>query len=281
MDARRVEPRGEVAVEAGGGERALVERVGPGRHEAPVHEAHLREDLGVGERAGGGGTESEHTLGAEHGVGRGSAEQEALVVVALELSGIRIEDVRRPVEEVPVEGVEDVGRGQITPHAPHPPAHRRGEGGHGTLHAPPDGLVAVVHIVWRRGDDDGRVVLFHDRRELRGDAADRQRKVSVEVDVQRGVEEDRHESSPARGLLRLGAPAVPLVLEAEAGDHADHGPAPVEQVEEGAGAADGLVIGVGCDVEDRGSHQGAGYAGSGFAGHDLIRLRSLFTDYSE
>ena len=78
--------------------------------------------------------------------------------------------------------------------------------------------------------------------------------VTVEVDVQRRVEEDGDEAGPPRCLLRLGAPTAPLLLEAQAGDDADHPPAPVAQVEERAGAADRLVVGVGRDVQDRGSH---------------------------
>ena len=91
----------------------------------------------------------------------------------------------------------------------------------------------------------------------------RQREVPIEVEVQWRVEEDRHEPRPARCLLGLGAAAFPLLLEAEARDHADDRPAPVEQVEERAGAADGLVVGVGRDVEDGGSHGSAGVPGQG------------------
>ena len=169
----------------------------------------FREDLGVGERAGGGGTESEHTLGAGRVVAA-RPEQEALVIV-VELSGIRIEDVRRPVEEVPVEGVESSSAAGRSPHTPHIHQRTVGEkGGHGTLHAQPTACVAVVHIVWRRGDDDGHVVLFTIAGSSVATQQNRQRKVSVEVDVQRGGR-GRPARIPARrpASSALGRPAVP------------------------------------------------------------------------
>ena len=104
-------------------------------------------------------------------------------------------------------------------------------------------------------------MLPHERGDLGGDPADRLGEVAVEVEVQGRVEEDRLEAGAARRLLRLGPPAGPLRLEAQAGDDAHHRPAPVAEVEERAGAADRLVVGVRCDVEDRRSHHGAGYAG--------------------
>ncbi len=65
---------------------------------------------------------------------------------------------------------------------------------------------------------------------------------------------------PAAGrrLLGLGAAPVPLALEAEAGDDADDGPAPVVEVEEGRGAADGFVVGVRSDMDEGGRHNEGG-----------------------
>ena len=57
-----------------------------------------------------------------------------------------------------------------------------------------------------------------------------------------------------RRLLRLGPPALPLSVEAQAGDDADDRPAPVAQVEERRRAADGLVVGVRGHVDDGGGH---------------------------
>ena len=110
------------------------------------------------------------------------------------------------------------------------------------------------------------VVLLDDGGQLGGDAVGGQGEVGIEIERDRGVEEDRHEPGPLRGLFGLGpAPGV-LVLEAEARDDADHGPAPVVQVEERGGAADGLVVGVGGDMDDDGTHQGAGYVRTGVRG---------------
>ena len=80
--------------------------------------------------------------------------------------------------------------------------------------------------------------------QLGGEASGGQRPVGLEVEIQGRVEEDGDEAGPLGGLLGLGAPTIVLALEAEAGDDADHGPAPVAQVEQGTGAADGLVVGV-------------------------------------
>ena len=95
--------------------------------------------------------------------------------------------------------------------------------------------------------------------QLGGDAAGGQGQVAVEVEVERGVEEDGLEAGPGGGVGGLGPATVPLALVAQAGDEADHVPAPVLEVEEGARTADGLVVGVGCHVEDgrgRGHDQG-------------------------
>ena len=126
--------------------------------------------------------------------------------------------------------------------------------------------MSVVDVVWGRGDDDGGVVLLDDGGELGGDAMGGVGEVGIEVEVERRVEEDRHEAGPLRGLLGLGPASGVLVLEAEAGDDADHGPAPVVQVEERGGAPDGLVVGVGGDMDDGGTHQSAGYVRTGDRG---------------
>ena len=68
------------------------------------------------------------------------------------------------------------------------------------------------------------------------------------------------EAGSGGGFLGLGPAPGLLVLEAEAGDDADHGPAPVVQVEERGRAADGLVVGVGGDVDDLVGPIGADYA---------------------
>ena len=119
--------------------------------------------------------------------------------------------------------------------------------------------MTVVDVVWCRGDDDGGVVLLDDGGELGGDAVGGVGEVGVQVEGERGVEEDRDEAGPPRRLFGLGPASGVLVLEAEAGDDADHGPAPVVQVEERGGAADGLVVGVGGHMDDGGTHQSAGY----------------------
>ena len=75
--------------------------------------------------------------------------------------------------------------------------------------------------------------------------------VGVEVEVERRVQEDRHEARPARRFLRLGAPAVPLPLEAQAGDDADDGPAAIAQMQQSARAPDGLVVGMRRHVQRR------------------------------
>ena len=71
----------------------------------------------------------------------------------------------------------------------------------------------------------------------------REVQVGVEVEVQRRVDVDGHEAGPARGFPGLGAAAIPLSAEPEAGGDADDGPAPISEMEEGARAADRLVVG--------------------------------------
>ncbi len=100
-------------------------------------------------------------------------------------------------------------------------------------------------------------MLLDDVRQLGGDAAGGQGQVPVEVEVERGVEEDGLEAGPVGGVGGLGPATVPLALVAEAGDEADHVPAPVFEVEEGARTAHRLVVGMGSDMEDgRGHDQG-------------------------
>ena len=99
-------------------------------------------------------------------------------------------------------------------------------------------------------------MLLDEGRELVGDAPGRQVQVPVEVEVEGRVQEDRHEAGPARRLLRLGPSPLPLARKAQAGDDADHGPAPVEKVEQCARAPHRLVVGMGGDVEERGAHEG-------------------------
>ena len=79
-------------------------------------------------------------------------------------------------------------------------------------------------------------------------------KVPVEVEVERWVEEDGREAGPGGRLLGLGPATVPLALVAQAGDEADHAPAPVPEVEEGARAPDRLVVGMGRHVQNRRGH---------------------------
>ena len=79
----------------------------------------------------------------------GAAAQEVPVVVALEFARIRLEDVQGAVEHGLVERVEEVGCREVTPDAPHPPAQRRWQRRHRLLHAAPDRLVTVVHVVGR------------------------------------------------------------------------------------------------------------------------------------
>ena len=118
-------------------------------------------------------------------------------------------------------------------------------------------------------------MLLRDGRELGRDTADGQGKVRVEVDAQRRVEEDRDEAGPPRCLLRLGAPAAPLLLETQAGDDADDPPAPVAEVEERAGAADRFVIGVRRDVQDSRCHQGEDYARPRVSSPEIFAEHSL------
>ena len=68
-------------------------------------------------------------------------------------------------------------------------------------------------------------------------------------------------TKPARAAASCAsAPsALPLSFEAEAGDHADDRPAPVLEVEERGGAADGLVVGVRGDMDQGGGHNQGGY----------------------
>ena len=227
-----VEPRGEVDVVPGAGPGALVEEVGFGGHEAAVEQPHLGDELGVGEPARPRRSEPEHSLGTHHRVGHGPAREERPVVVAVELAGVGVEDVQGAVEHGLVEAVEDVGRRQFAPHPVHPPAHVGCQGGEGALDAAPDGLVAVVHVVGGGRRDDGCVVLFDEGRELGSQALRGVGEVAVEVEVERWVEEDGGEAGPGRRLFSLGAAALPLTLETQAGDEAHHGPPPVLQVEQ-------------------------------------------------
>ena len=52
-------------------------------------------------------------------------------------------------------------------------------------------------------------------------------------------------AGPLGGLFGLSAPALVLVGEAQAGDHIDHPPPPVQQMEQSSRAAHRLVVGVG------------------------------------
>ena len=110
----------------------------------------------------------------------------------------------------------------------------------------------VVHIVRGRGHHDAGAVLVQNPRQLERHPLGRPSQVVGQRDVERRVEDDRHELRPPRRLLELGPAPLPLVGEAQAGEHADHPPPAIEKVQERAGAAERLVIGVGGDVDDRG-----------------------------
>ena len=77
----------------------LVQMVRLGRHEPPVDEPDLGHEVGVGAGAGGGGAEAEDALGPHDRVGHGPSRQEGPVVVALELAGVGVEDVQRPLQD--------------------------------------------------------------------------------------------------------------------------------------------------------------------------------------
>ena len=70
-------------------------------------------------------------------------------------------------------------------------------------------------------------MLLDEVRQLGGDPAGRQGQVPVEVEVERRVEEDGDEAGPGGRVFGLGPATLPLAREAQAGDEADHGPAPV------------------------------------------------------
>ena len=254
VNGRRVEPRRQVDLVRGGRLGTLVKVVRFGCHEPAVDQPDLRHEVSVGTGAGGGGAEAEDTLGPHDGVRRRPSRQEGPVVVALELTCIGVEDVQRPLQHRGVVAVVDVGRRQVAPHAPHPPAQRRRQGGHGALHAAADGLVGVMDVVRRGRDHNGGAVFLDDARELGYHAPGRQGQVSVEVQVQGRVQEDGHEAGPLRRFLRLGPSPLPLAGEPQAGDDTDHGPAPIPQVQERTGTAHRLVVGVGCHVQDGRGH---------------------------
>ena len=92
-------------------------------------------------------------------------------------------------------------------------------------------------------------MLLDDARQFGRQPARGQGEVAVEIEVEGRVQEHGHEPGPARRLLGLGAPAFPLLREPQAGDQADDGPPPVEQVEQRTRAAHRLIVGMGGHVE--------------------------------
>jgi hypothetical protein len=84
-----------------------------------------------------------------------------------------------------------------------------------------------MHVVWGRRHHDGGVVLGHNAGEFVGDPGRRKGQIVVHRDLEGRVQEDRNEPLERRRGLGLFAPARPLRLETEAGDHVDHLPAAV------------------------------------------------------
>ena len=63
--------------------------------------------------------------------------------------------------------------------------------------------MTVVDVVGGGRDDDGRAVLFDQRRQLGRQPLRRRVEVRVEVEIERRIEEDGDEPRPLRCLLRL------------------------------------------------------------------------------
>jgi hypothetical protein len=120
------------------------------------------------------------------------------------------------------------------------------------LHTTRHGFVPVVDIVRRWGHHDAGVVFLQNPRQLVRHALGRPCQVIGQRDVQGRVEDHGHELCPPRRLFELSPAPFPLAREAQAGEHADDVPSAIEKVQERARTAEGLVIGVGGDVDDRG-----------------------------
>ncbi len=96
--------------------------------------------------------------------------------------------------------------------------------------------------------------MLDDGGDLVGETPGSDLEVAVEIEVEGRVHEDRDEARAGRRLLGLGPASFPVAFETEARGDADDGPTPVLEMEKRGGTADGLVIGVRRDMDERGRH---------------------------
>ena len=199
----------------------------------PSHEAHLGQQLGVGERARRRRAEAEDALGAHDRVGRrparsGSAGSRCARALPCRRRGCagrgRARSGRRRRRRW-------APAGRPTRPTSTSAAWAAGRPGRAGRRAPPSRGRGA-----RRGARATRRWRRRAPRRWRGarrppGAVARSRSPSRSR-LSGGSRKTGTKPARRRRLLRLGPPALPLALEAEAGDDADHGPAPVLQVEE-------------------------------------------------